>query len=157
MSVQILGVRTGSKFIQYAVLEFDDENCKFINKSSEHKLILPTNLANIEDKIKWVYDEFEGIYTKYPQISRVNLKVNEYVNDTKANRLSSYFDAIIMLTAKKHNKETSQYIYANFKCSIKANNVKEFAESNIGKSDKYWDKKMADALVAAWFGRPNGN
>jgi len=28
--------------------------------------------------------------------------------------------------------------------------VKEFAETNIGRSSQYWDTQMADAVAATW-------
>jgi hypothetical protein len=36
---------------------------------------------------------------------------------------------------------------------IKRNDVIAFAEQNVGRSLKYWNQQMADAVVAAWSSR----
>ena len=39
--------------------------------------------------------------------------------------------------------------------STKRSDTKVHAEARVGKSAKYWDEKMADAVNAAWWGLRN--
>lgn len=151
--MQILGIRTSSNCVRYAVVEVDGNSAALVNESSENKLNFPADCEEIYQKVYWLYAELERIYRLYPNISKVAIKMNQFGNEKMTNRYSTQMDGVVMLSAVKNGKTVNNMIYANMMQGMSSKKVKEFAETNVNRSDKYWDVQMADAVAVAWVAR----
>ncbi|WP_319759101.1 hypothetical protein [Maridesulfovibrio sp.] len=151
--MQVLGIRTSSKCVRYAILEKNDQDTTFVNTDSENKLNFPKDCDTIENKIIWFYDELIRIFRDFPHITKVVIKANQFLGkDNSTSRYSTNLDAIVMLAAKQQNKQLKSVIYASIQKGMNSKKIKSYAENNIGKTNINWDNQMADATAAAWVG-----
>ncbi|SMN16192.1 hypothetical protein CRYPD_907 [uncultured Candidatus Thioglobus sp.] len=58
---------------------------------------------------------------------------------------------MVILAAKEANIPVQTKIYNQL--ATKRNQVKGHAEERVGRTEKYWNEQIADAIVAAWSGR----
>ncbi len=151
--MKVLGFRGDPKAPRYAVVSEDNGVVALENASSDTKLLVPASISEDADaeRLNWIYREILRIFDDHPGIVKVMIKQNEFTQqDTKAKRRSAYNDAAVVLACAHRDIPVEVKIYA----SMGATKVKskELAESRVGKTDKYWDDKMADAVNAAWWG-----
>jgi len=151
--MQILGIRTASTCVRYAIVEWDGQTATLVNAMAENKLDFPADRQEIAQKILWLHDELERILRMYPDITKVAVKMNQFGTEKMANRYSTHLDGVVMLSAMKNAKALNTFIYANIQQGMSSKKVQAFAEANVGRSDKYWNAQMADAVAAAWTGR----
>lgn len=149
--MKVIGFRCSPKCVRYALVEVDGVAGTLLNADSESKLVFPAGMDGIEDKMVWLSDEIDRIFHQVGDIDRAVIKTNEYTTDTKAKRGTTYMDAVIMLGCAKRNLPVAAKIYASL--GTTSGKVLGHAEHRAGKTTKYWDKQMADAVVAAWSGR----
>jgi hypothetical protein len=147
---RILGFRADPSRARYAIIEHDGANFKFVNRATENRLVFPANLDQAPEKILWLYREIKRIFHADPDIERVVIKTNEFVmRETAAKRLSSYIEAGVMLYCEENKIPVGTKTYASL--GTGSASAKEEAEQRVGKTAKYWDSKIADAiLVACW-------
>jgi Holliday junction resolvasome RuvABC endonuclease subunit len=148
--MQILGIRTASSSVRYAVVEWNGQDAVLVNADTENKLDFPADSQETEQKLLWLHGELERILRKYPDVSRVAVKMNEYVREKKTTRPSTHMDGVAMLTAMQADKLVCSLLYANIQQGMGSKKVQVFAEANVGRSSKYWNVQMADAVAAAW-------
>ena len=148
MSNQILGIRTSVNVVRYAVIEGEDEKIIFVNSGEENRLVFPAECQCISDKLLWLHREMLSVFKKY-NIEKVAIKTNEYVREKLSTRPSTHLDAGIMLTAALSNIEVYTKLYSNIEKGLGSKKVKEIAEQYVGRTVKYWDVQMADAIVVA--------
>ena len=151
--MQILGIRTSTSTIRYAIVEWDGQTASLVNAATENKLDFPADRQEIPQKLQWLYSELERIYRIYPDISKVAIKMNQFGTEKLANRFSTHMDGVVMLSAMQNGKSVNTFLYANIQQGMSSKKVQAFAEANVGRSDKYWNAQMADAVAAAWNGR----
>jgi hypothetical protein len=149
----ILGVRTSPKTVRYAVLDFSNATISFINANEENKLDFPADLQNIEQKLSWFYQEMERVLRKYPSISKIVIKANEFGlgQEKMSSREAAYFDAIVFLVAGDRHLPVEVKFYRAI--GTRRDGIKGFAETHVGKTDLYWNEQIADAASAAWAAR----
>jgi hypothetical protein len=147
----IVGIRAAAQEIRYAILnKADDGNVVFINRDEEHRLKYPATIQSIEEKLNWVNKEFERVFRKHPSIDSVIIKVSEYTgNETSSKREAAYVDAVILLLAAEKNIPVERKLYSQ--TGTTANQTKEHAESRVGKTEKYWNNTIADAINCAFW------
>jgi len=150
--MKILGIRTALTCFRYAIVEWDGQVASLINAADENKLDFPAD-RQIQQKLQWLYSELERIYRIYPDISKVAIKMNQFGTEKMANRFSTHMDGVVMLSALQNGKTADTFLYANIQQGMSSKKVLAFAEANVGRSDKYWNAQMADAVAAAWTGR----
>ncbi len=147
----VLGFRTDPSKARYALVRNDGGALSLINAASESRLTYPANVASAAEKVGWMYREIERIFRDNPDISRVVIKTNEYTqSESKAKRESTYAEAMVLLYCTQHQIPVDIKLYASLGTNSKL--VKQHAEERVGCTSKYWDAKMADAVVAAWSG-----
>ena len=84
-------------------------------------------------------------------IDKICIKTNEFNGiETTSKRETTYFDAIFLLCAKEHNIPVEKKLYSQI-CSS-SNKAKEDAEQRVGKTNKYWNNVIADAILVAYRG-----
>ena len=147
--MQILGIRTASRCIRYAVVDWNGQVASLTNATNENRLVFPASDKEISQKIYWLHSELGRIYRIYPKISKVAIKMNEFFQEKMTTRYSTHMDGVAILSAMQRGKIVRNLLYANIKQGMSSNKVKDFAETNVGKSDTYWDNQMADAVAAA--------
>lgn len=151
--MKVLGFRGNPKAPRYAVLSYDGTMFTLENASSDNKLTVPATIAEDADgeRLKWIHAEIVRILEAHPDIVKVMIKTNEFTqSDTKPKRKSAYIDAAVLLAAALKNVPVQALAY-NQIAATKAK-TKELAETRVGKTDKYWDDGMADAINVAWWG-----
>ena len=111
----------------------------------------PANVSTQSEMVTWLYQEIERVFRDNAGIARVVIKTNEYTqSDTKAKRQSAYAEAMLLLYCAQHQIPVEAKIYTSL--GTKSGDVKVHAETRVGRTSKYWDANMADAVIAAWSG-----
>jgi len=144
--MRVLGIRVSPQGARYAIVEYDDGVAIFVNHDSENKLDFPATVSTIAGKSRWLYMELERIISKYPDLEWIIAKENEYGSETAKRRESTYLLGAVFLFSAQHNINSRSVLYTQLKTN--GSRVKEFAETNIGRSSQYWDTQMADAVAA---------
>jgi len=154
--MKIIGFRNSTNCLRYAILNWDGEIVSFKNKVGEHSLKYPAGLENTDQKLKWLHDEVTRILTKNPDAECVGLKVSEYGRaEKKSSRYTSYADSIVFLTCAQNNLSIYDFIYSQLPTT--SQKVKAYAEGLSGKTDKYWDTQISDAIAVAVAARKKTN
>jgi hypothetical protein len=149
--MKVLGFRVDPTGPRYAIVVNDGAAISLANADGETRLLYPANVSSPAEKAGWLYREIERIFREHSDIVRVVIKTNEYTqSDSKAKRESAYAEAMLLLYCAQHQKPVETKIYASL--ATKSGDVKTQAEARVGRTPKYWDAKMADAVVAGWSG-----
>ena len=154
--MKVLGFRGDPKAPRYAVVSEDNGTFTLENTTSDSKLLVPASISDEADaeRLDWIYREVLAILDAHPDISKAVIKQNEFTRqDTKAKRRSAYNDAAVILACTHRNVPVEIKIYTSM--ATTSSDTKRHAEARVGKTDKYWDNKMADAVNAAWWGLRN--
>lgn len=147
----VLGFRADPSAPRYALVRKDGAGFVLVNGDAETKLSYPASVSSAVDKTGWLYREIERIFRDNPGITRVVIKTNEYTqSDSKAKRESAYAEAMLLLYCAQHQVPIDVKSYASL--GTNSGSVKEHAEARVARTAKYWDAKMADAVIAAWNG-----
>jgi len=152
--MKVLGFRADPQAVRIALVEADNHQFTLLNAASDNKLTFPAQCTTEADQLKWLYRELERVFHEHDDISRVVIKSNEFVGtSSKAKRFSSYEEAVLILFCGLKGVPVSVKTYSSL--STKSSEVKAHAAARVGQTAKYWDTKMADAIVAAWWGGYN--
>jgi hypothetical protein len=152
--MKVLGFRADPSAPRYAIVQGNGGAFTLDNADGETRLTYPANISTQSEKVTWLYREIERVFRDNPGIARVIIKTNEYTqSDTKAKRESAYAEAMLLLYCAQHQIPIEAKIYTSL--GTKSGDVKAHAEARVGRTAKYWDAKMADAVVAAWSGARN--
>ena len=71
--MQILGIRTSSTCVRYAIIEWDSQSASLVNAATENKLDFPADRQEISQKLQWLFSELERIYRMH-QIGRASCR-----------------------------------------------------------------------------------
>lgn len=149
--MKAIGIRVDPKGARYAVIQHDGTSFTFVNANDETRLLYPANVSSPSQKVDWLYRELERVFRDHNNIEKVCIKTNEYTqSDSKAKRQSAYLEGVVLLFCTQNNLPVDVKIYASL--GTKSVDVKTHAEQRVGRTPKYWDTKMADAVVVAWNG-----
>lgn len=154
--MSILGLRASAQEIRFAILEKNqDGSIIFKNRDGENRLKYPASIDTIDEKIMWVKSEVDRILRKNPEITKILIKINEF-NGTEntAKRETTYMDAIFLLCSKEHNIPVERKL--NSQIASSSAKAKEIAEQRVGKTDKYRNNAMAEAILVAYRGINDG-
>lgn len=147
----VLGFRADPSSPRYALVRQDADNFVLLNWEGETKLSYPASVSTAAEKTGWLYREIERIFRDNPAIARVVIKTNEYTqSDSKAKRESAYAEAMLLLYCAQHQVPVDVKGYASL--GTNSGSVKVDAQTRVDRTAKYWDAKMADAVIAAWSG-----
>lgn len=151
---KVLGFRADPSNARYAIVEYDGKKFKLQNGATESKLVYPSDIEDAPKKVLWLYREIERIFHANPDIARVVIKTKEFgVRETKAMRESTYLEAALMLYCEVKKIPVCAKVYTSL--DTRSADVKDDAEKRTGRTAKYWDTKIADAIVAACWGAEN--
>ena len=149
--MKVIGVRVGPKATRVAIVGEEEGALVLLNSDIESRLIYPVDLSAPEEKVFWLYREMERLHREYPNLARVGIKTNEYtVMDSKAKRESAYFEGAIMLYWRQKSIPVFVRTYASL--GTRGADVRADAEQRVGRTARYWNKQMADAVIIAWRG-----
>ncbi|WP_215764074.1 hypothetical protein [Gluconobacter sp. P1D12_c] len=152
--MKILGFRSDPSTPRYAIVDSSVTPPALLNADGESRLRFPADCTSEAAQVTWLYREFERIFHIHPDIDRVVIKKGEFTQgDNNAKRVASYQEAALLLYCGLHNKSVVSKIYASL--STRSAQVKDHAIARVGQTTKYWDGKMADAIIAAWWGATN--
>lgn len=149
--MKIMGVRVGPKRTRVAIVEREGAAYSLLNSDTESRLTYPADLSRPDDKVLWLYREMRRLHHEHPDVAKVCIKTNEYTaTDSKSKRESAYLEAATMLYWRQESIPVAVNIYASL--GTRSADVKARAEQHVGRTEKYWDTQMADAIIAAWKG-----
>jgi len=152
--MKVLGFRADPSAPRYAIVERNGDAYSLLNVDGENRLTYPAAVEAPAEKAAWLYREIERVFREHTGIVRIAIKTNEYTqSDSKAKRESAYAEAMVLLYCAQHQIPVEVKTYASL--GTNSGGVKEHAEGRVGRTSKYWDPKMADAVVAAWNGARN--
>lgn len=152
--MKILGFRSDPNTPRYAIVDGSANPLTLLNANAESRLRFPADCESEAAQVTWLYREFERIFNIHPDIVRVVIKKGEFTQgDNNAKRVASYQEAALLLYCGLHNKPVVAKIYASL--TTRSAQVKDHAIARVGQTTKYWDSKMADAIIAAWWGATN--
>lgn len=151
--MKVLGFRGDPQAPRYAVVSEVVGSYTLENAVGDNKLAVPASIGVDADaeRLHWLFREVLAIFDAHPDIAKVMIKQNEYTqSDTKSKRKSAHADAAVVLACAHRGIPVELKIYASMATTSKS--TKTHAETRVGKTDKYWDIKMADAVNVAWWG-----
>jgi hypothetical protein len=150
----VLGFRSDPSTPRYAIVDGAATPLVLLNADSESRLCFPANCSEEAAKVTWLYREFKRIFHAYPDIARVVIKKGEFTQgDNNAKRVASYQEAALLLYCGLHNKPIDTKVYASL--GTRSAQVRDHAIAHVGQTTRYWNSKMADAVIAAWWGATN--
>jgi len=154
--MKIIGFRNSTTRLRYAVLEINDNGVEFKNANGEHCIKYPKDIEDNPQKLNWLFDEISRILRKHSDAICCAIKTSEYGRaEKKATRFTSQADAVTILASVRDGKEITDFIYSQLPTS--SAKVKDYSEGLAGKTDKYWDAQIADAIAVAYAGRAKAN
>lgn len=148
--MKILGFRSDPNTPRYAIVDGSANPLTLLNADAESRLRFPADCNSEAAQVTWLYREFERIFHIHPDIGRVVIKKGEF---TQGDNNASYQEAALLLYCGLHNKPVVAKIYASL--GTRSAQVKDHAIARVGQTTRYWDGKMADAIIAAWWGATN--
>jgi hypothetical protein len=152
--MKVLGFRSDPATPRYALVDGSTNPMSLINAATESRLCFPADCIEDAAKVTWLYREFERIFHAHPDIAKVIIKKGEFTQgDNNAKRTASYQEAALLLYCGLHNKPVTSKIYASL--GTNSTSVLAHAVARVGQTTRYWNSKMADAVVAAWWGATN--
>lgn len=152
--MKILGFRSDPTTPRYAIIDGSATPFALLNADAESRLRFPADCTSEAAQVTWLYREFERIFHIHPDIDRVVIKKGEFTQgDNNAKRVASYQEAALLLYCGLQNKPVVSKIYASL--STRSAQAKDHAIARVGQTTRYWDGKMADAIIAAWWGATN--
>jgi hypothetical protein len=150
----VLGFRSDPTAPRYAIVDSGASPLVLLNADAESRLRFPADCTEDAPKVTWLYREFERIFHMHSDIHRVVIKKGEFTQgDNNAKRVASYQEAALLLYCGLHNKPVVTKIYASL--GTRSAQVRDHAIARVGQTTRYWDSKMADAVIAAWWGATN--
>ncbi|MGK2872251.1 MAG: hypothetical protein ACSLFL_08340 [Alphaproteobacteria bacterium] len=149
--MKTLGFRSDKRTPRYAIVDGAATPPALFNADAESRLCFPADCATEAAQVTWLYREFERIFHMHPDIACVVIKKGEFTQgDNNTKRVASYQEAALLLYCGLHNKPVVTKIYASL--GTRSAQVRDHAIARVGRTTRYWDNKMADAVVAAWWG-----
>lgn len=145
--MKILGIRNYTGGFRYCIIEGNKDSYQCVNLNEENKVQIPKGEEENAIFI-WYKDEIERIINNNGLFDKIVIKQNENT-PSRYSLLKQvmFFDCIATIVALEQNIQVDSFVYNNLK--VNAKSVKQDAESKVGKSLKYWDTKIADAIVAS--------
>ena len=151
--MKVIGIRVGPTMTRVAIVRREEATFTLLNSDTESRLTYPADLSEPEDKVFWLFREMERLHHEHPDIANVCIKTNEYTasaRDNKSKRESAYLEAATLLYWRQKLIPVTMKLYASL--GTRNAEVKAFAERCVGRTEKYWNTQIADAIVAAWKG-----
>lgn len=148
--MKTIGIRASSAEIRYAILsKSSNGDIVFENMNTENRLVYPANTNGLTGKLSWVKMEIERILRVNADTTNVILKTNEYGQESSAKRETTYIDSVIILSCAENNIDIDTKIYSQI--GTNSAGTKKHAELRVGKTDKYWNNTIADAVNCAFW------
>ena len=151
--MKVLGFRSDQNTSRYAIVSKDNDDFTLENADGKSRLSFPKQMSEDAEaeRLEWLYDEILAIFDAHPDITKVVIKENDFVlKDTKSKRSAARYDAAVILACVKRDISVEIKNYKSLPTTRK--DTERHAEERVGKTDENWDYKMADAVVAAWWG-----
>ena len=152
--MKVLGFRSDPATPRYALIDGSTNPLRLLNATTESRLCFPADCTEDAAKVTWLYREFERIFHAHPDVGKIVIKKGEFTQgDTNAKRAASYQEAALLLYCGLHNKPVVAKLYTSL--GTNSGSVLAHAAARVGQTTRYWNPKMADAVIAAWWGVTN--
>lgn len=148
--MKVLGVRNAPKQFRYALVQWDGQSTSLLNSKDENLIKIPAGISEVSKQLHWLQEELNRVIRQNPDISYIGLKTNEYVRGSEStqSRIAAYLDGIVHVVAAQNGIPIMCKLYSQIK--TKRNDVLQFAEAKIGKTECNWNHQMADAVAVSW-------
>lgn len=148
--MKILGVRNSPSEIRYAILEMDSSsNVTFLNSDSENRIKFPNGFESEEDKLRWIKNEIERIFTNHNSFDAVAIKQSENMPKRSYGSIkqTAFLDCLFSVSAVERHIPLFSWYYNQI--GVNSKTVLDTAETLVGKSSTHWNTQIADAIVVA--------
>lgn len=148
--MQILGIRTSPATVRYAIFDWDGTSGRLLNVGGETKLDFPADKTTIATKLHWLREELNRVLRQNPDVTKMAIKCNEYGRggERAKSREAAHLDAAALIVAGERMLQVEMLMYRAI--GTNRDEVKVFAETNVGRVDPYWNTQIADAIAVAW-------
>jgi hypothetical protein len=153
--MQILGIRTSPSTVRYVIFDWDGASGRLLNAGGETKLDFPADKTTIATKLHWLREELNRVLRQNPGVTKMAIKCNEYGRggEKATSREAAHLDAAALIVSGERMLPVEMLVYRSI--GTKRDEVKAFAETNVGRVDPYWNEQIADAIAVAWATRNN--
>ena len=152
--MKVIGIRVEPKKVRYALVETDGTHFSLLNSECESRLVFPVDVVEADEKVDSLHRELERVFHENPNILKCYIETNEYTRtDSKSKRETAHFERAILLMCRQKNVPVTSKIYASH--NTRSAEVMGHTEQRVGRTQKYWDAKIADTVVAASNGARN--
>lgn len=146
--MRIIGVRASFKGFRFAVVDTDDKTTTWLNKEERSGLFFADDIEDKSQMLVQAAELFQSVIQEYSPIDHVCIKTTELKGSVNQKTLLEHaFSSVLMLVAAQAKIPVSETSYKDF-TTVHKGNVKAFAAKKFGKSPKFWDDKIAEALLA---------
>ena len=147
--MKVLGIRVDPQATRYALVDYNGRVFTLLNASADSRLLYPADVTHPAEKVYWLYRELQRILHSNRDLSSACIKTNEYMGrESKPRRESAFLEGAVLLFCKQKTIPVTVKVYASLR--TRSSDVQEDAEQRVGRTNTYWNTKMADAVVAAW-------
>ncbi len=148
--MKILGVRNAPKQFRYALVFWDGQNASLLNTDEENLIKMPAGIDDVSEQLYWFYQELNRVIRQNSDITCIALKANEYGRGSESSnsRTAAYFDGVVNLVAGQNNVSVVCKLYRQI--GTKRNEVLQFSENKVGKTEHNLNHQIADAVAIAW-------
>jgi len=149
-SLKILGIRNATKQFRYSLVLWDGQSASLLNSSTENLIRMPVGIEEVSEQLYWLYQELNRVIRQNSDIAYIALKPNEYGRGSESanSRTAAYFDGAVHLVAAQNKIPVICKLYRQI--GTKRDQVLQFAEDKVGKTQSNWNEQIADAVAVAW-------
>lgn len=151
--MKVLGFRSDQHNSRYAIVSGENSDFTLENADGKSRLSFPKQMSEDAEakRLGWLYDEILTIFDTHRGIDKVVIKENDFVfKDTKSKRRAAHYDAAVIFACVNCDIPVEIKTYKSLSTTKK--DAMQHAEERVGKTGENWDYKMADAVIAAWWG-----
>ncbi|HJX29870.1 MAG TPA: hypothetical protein VJ885_18360 [Thermoanaerobaculia bacterium] len=147
--MRTIGFRNSPSTIRMAVLSQAAGNVQLLNAASENRIPFPKQDLSLPDKLAWAKREIDRVLDQHKPLDAIIVKSNEYNRrgESFASREAAAIDSMVLLAAAERGVSVEARLYKQI--ATRSDKVKVDAEDQVGRTEKYWDTAMADAIMAA--------
>lgn len=148
--MKVLGVKNSVGEIRYAILTMDaNSNIGFENASTENKITYPKGLKDEDERLRWIKNEIERIFSNHEPFDAIAIKQGENIPKRSYGNLkpSIFLDCLFSVCAVERHIPLYSWYYNQIGTNSKS--VLALAESLVGRSSVNWNTQIADAIVVA--------
>ncbi len=148
--MKVLGIRNSKNEIRLAIVTRTSDSIVLENYQKNNRCEFPKEVNDISGKIGWLKQELDQMILYHKNIDCVVIKIREYSQEKKADRVRSLLDGGTILWSLNHSLKVNLLLNSNL--GKKSPEIRKIPDEFGIRTTKYWNSSMIDAVVAGLFG-----